>query len=210
MGIRIVLIDDHEIIRQGLTALLAGTVIEVVGEAGRGADALEVVDSNQPEIVLLDVRLLDVNGLTVLGLLRRERPTVKVLMLSSFDAPAYVAWAVVFGASGFLTKTISREELIAAIERVASGATLWTAEQLRRVNGALSVPDANDELAAALTAREAEVLSHLAEGRSNKEIARILELSCDTVKEHVQHLLRKLGVADRTQAAIWAVRKRLV
>lgn len=210
MGIRIVVVDDHEVIRRGLTALLSDTVIEVVGDAARGADVLQVVDSAVPAIVLLDVRLPDVDGLSVLALLRKQRPAVKVIMLSSYDAPAYVAGAVALGASGFLRKTISGKQLTSAIEWVAAGNELWTSEQLRSSSRMSTFPRVVDAIEIPLTSREADVLRHIAEGLSNKEIARVLKISCDTVKEYVQRLLRKLGVVDRTQAAIWAVRKEIV
>jgi DNA-binding NarL/FixJ family response regulator len=131
-------------------------------------------------------------------------------MFSSYDNPTYIARAVALGAAGYLVKNASREEIIAGIRRAANGESLWSREGLRRISGALATPRAPAELDAPLTKRESEVLKQLALGLSNKEIAQALDISYETVKEHVQHILRKLAVADRTQAAVWAVRKGLV
>jgi DNA-binding NarL/FixJ family response regulator len=131
-------------------------------------------------------------------------------MLSTYDNPTYVARAVALGASGYLMKGLSRDELVAAIRRVAEGGDAWTREELRRVTGALATPRVMADVEVPLTQRESEVLRQLAFGLTNKEIAQALGISYETVKEHVQHVLRKIGVSDRTQAAVWAVRKGLV
>jgi DNA-binding NarL/FixJ family response regulator len=128
-------------------------------------------------------------------------------MFSGNDNPTYVARAVALGAQGYLPKTASGKEIIAAVRAVAGGEDLWTRDLLRRVSGALA---SNSNTGVMLTKREGEVLKQLAFGLSNKEIAQALGISYETVKEHVQHILRKIGVSDRTQAAVWAVRKELV
>jgi DNA-binding NarL/FixJ family response regulator len=117
---------------------------------------------------------------------------------------------VALGANGFLLKGSSRDQLLAAIRKVASGEDAWTRDELRRVTGALATPRLASDVEAPLTQRESEVLRQLAFGLTNKEIAQALGISYETVKEHVQHILRKIGVTDRTQAAVWAVRKGLV
>ncbi|HEV3005817.1 MAG TPA: response regulator transcription factor, partial [Pirellulales bacterium] len=117
---------------------------------------------------------------------------------------------VALGAAGYLLKGMNRDALIDSIRRVAAGADAWTREELRRVTGALATPRVSGDVEVPLTQRESEVLRQLAFGLTNKEIAGVLGISYETVKEHVQHVLRKIGVADRTQAAVWAVRKGLV
>jgi DNA-binding NarL/FixJ family response regulator len=129
-------------------------------------------------------------------------------MFTGYDNPTYVARAVALGAAGYLVKNAAKDEIVAAVRQAAAGETLWSREGLRRVTGTLASQRMAD-LDATLTRRENEVLKQLALGLSNKEIAQALDISYETVKEHVQHILRKLGVADRTQAAVWAVRKGL-
>lgn len=210
MSIKLVIADDHEVVRFGLRSLVAGTDIEIVGEATTGEKAIELALQLQPDIVLLDVRMPNGDGLNVLGRLKLERPEMPVLMLSTYDNPTYVARAVALGAAGYILKQTDREKLIAAIRKTASGENAWTRDELRRVTGALATPRLNADVEVPLTQRESEVLRQLALGLTNKEIAQALHISYETVKEHVQHILRKVGVSDRTQAAVWAVRKGLV
>ena len=139
-----------------------------------------------------------------------KAPEIAVLMLSTYDNPTYVARAVALGAAGYVLKGIDREGLLDAIRKVAAGESAWTRDELRRVTGALATPRLNADVEVPLTQRESEVLRQLALGLTNKEIAQALHISYETVKEHVQHILRKVGVSDRTQAAVWAVRKGLV
>ena len=210
MTVRLLIADDHVVVRAGLKSLLAGVPdVEIVADAADGEEAIRLARRHRPEVVLLDVRMPGADGLSVLGQLRSELPGTAVVMFSSYDNPTYIARAVALGAAGYLIKSASREEIIAGVRRAAAGEALWSREGLRRVTGALSTPRAGPELDAPLTKRESEVLKQLALGLSNKEIAQALEISYETVKEHVQHILRKLAVADRTQAAVWAVRKGL-
>ena len=150
------------------------------------------------------------DGLTTLGRIKLDRPEMPVLMLSTYDNPTYVARAVALGANGYLLKGSNREKIISSIRRVATGENVWTREELRRVTGALATPRLAADVEVPLTQRESEVLRQLALGLTNKEIAQALSISYETVKEHVQHILRKVGVSDRTQAAVWAVRQGLV
>jgi DNA-binding NarL/FixJ family response regulator len=152
----------------------------------------------------------DGDGLSCLARIKTEDPDLPVLMFSTHDNPTYVARAVALGAAGFLLKRCSREQIIEAIHIAAQGEQVWTREELRRVTGALSTPRLPVDVEVPLTKRENEVLKQLAFGLTNKEIAQSLGISYETVKEHVQHILRKIGVSDRTQAAVWAVRKGLV
>ncbi|MHB8972303.1 MAG: response regulator [Pirellulaceae bacterium] len=210
MSIRLLIADDHEVVRCGLRSLMAGTDIEIVGEATTGEQAIQLALELKPDVVLADIRMPGGDGLNVLGRLKLESPEMAVLMLSTYDNPTYVARAVALGAAGYVLKGINREGLLDAIRKVAAGETAWTREELRRVTGALATPRLNADVEAPLTQRESEVLRQLALGLTNKEIAAALHISYETVKEHVQHILRKVGVSDRTQAAVWAVRKGLV
>ena len=210
MSIRLLIADDHAVVRAGLRAMLFGSDIEVVAEAATGNQALQQAAEHSPELILLDVRMPEMDGIACLGRLRTELPELPVLMFSGFDNPTYIARVVALGAAGYLSKTADKEKLIDSIRRVAAGESIWTRDELRRVTGALATPRASIDLEAPLTKRESEVLKQLALGLSNKEIAMALSISYETVKEHVQHILRKVGVSDRTQAAVWAVRKGLV
>ena len=209
MAIRLLVADDHEVVRSGLRSLVAGTEIKVVAEAGTGEDALRAAGQHQIDVVLLDIRMPDGDGLATLAQLRKNHPTVPVLMLTTYDNPTYVARAVALGASGYVLKGVGRDKLLDTIRRTARGEQAWTREELRRVSGA-GVTRVNTDLEAPLTPRETEVLAQLAHGLTNKEIAQALNISTETVKEHVQNILKKIGVADRTQAAVWAVRAGLV
>ena len=210
MSIKLLIADDHEVVRQGLKALFTGTDIKVVAEADTGDEAVKAALKLEPDVVLLDIRMPQVDGLTALGRIKLEAPNLPVLMLSTYDNPTYVARAVALGASGYLLKGATREEILEAIDKVQKGENVWTREELRRVTGALATPRLNADVEVPLTQRESEVLRQLAFGLTNKEIAQALHISYETVKEHVQHILRKVGVSDRTQAAVWAVRKGLV
>jgi DNA-binding NarL/FixJ family response regulator len=158
----------------------------------------------------LDVRLADNDGLSVLESLRAEAPNSRIIVFSNFDNPTYVARAQALGATDYILKDAPREEMLATIQAAAAGTGPTSSGQLRRVaeTMALRNKDASNEMS--LTQRETQVLRHLALGLSNKEIGLSLSISIETVKEHVQHLLRKMGVNDRTQAAVWAVKRGLV
>jgi DNA-binding NarL/FixJ family response regulator len=208
--IRVLIADDHEVVRNGLKTLLAGTEIKIVAEVASGAAAVKYALEEEVDVVLLDIRMPDGDGLTALGRIKLDKPDLPILVFSNFDNPTYVARAVALGASGYLLKSCTREELLAGIRTAAAGESAWTRDELRRVTGALATPRLTADVEVPLTQRESEVLRQLAYGLTNKEIANTLHISYETVKEHVQHILRKIGVTDRTQAAVWAVRKELV
>ncbi len=210
MSIRLLIADDHPVVRAGLRSMIAGSDIEIIAEASDGAQAFALAAERRPDVVLLDVRMPGTDGITCLGRLKTELPELPVLMFSAYDNPTYIARTVALGAAGYLIKTVDQQQIVNAIRRVAAGESIWSREELRRVTGALSTPRAAIDLEVPLTKRESEVLKQLALGLSNKEIALALTISYETVKEHVQHILRKVGVSDRTQAAVWAVRKGLV
>jgi DNA-binding NarL/FixJ family response regulator len=208
--IRLLIADDHEVVCSGLKTMVAGTDIKVVGEVATGTEAVKFALENEVDVVLMDIRMPDGDGLTALGRIKLDKPELPVLMLSTFDNPTYVARAVALGACGYVLKGCTRDELLGAIRSAATGESAWTRDELRRVTGALATPRLTADVEVPLTQRESEVLRQLAYGLTNKEIAQTLHISYETVKEHVQHILRKIGVSDRTQAAVWAVRKELV
>jgi DNA-binding NarL/FixJ family response regulator len=207
--IRLLIADDQEVVRSGLKSMLADTEIKVVAEVATGQAAVKYAVENQVDVVLLDVRMPDGDGLTALGHIKLDKPALPILMFSAFDNPAYVARAVALGASGYLLKGCTRDELVNAIKRSAAGENLWTRDELRRVARSLATPRITADVEAPLTQRESEVLRHLASGLTNKQIAEALHIGCETIKEHVQHIFRKIGVSDRTQAAVWALRNNL-
>jgi DNA-binding NarL/FixJ family response regulator len=208
--IRLLIADDHEIVRSGLKGLLAGTEIKVVAEVTTGQAAVKYALEHEVDVVLLDIRMPDGDGLTSLGRIKLDKPNLPILMFSSFDNPTYIARAVALGANGYLSKGCTRDELLNAIQTAAGGEDVWTRNELRRVAGALATPRLIADVEVPLTQRESEVLRQLASGLTNKQIADTLHISYETIKEHVQHILGKIGVSDRTQAAVWAVRKGLV
>ncbi len=210
MSIRLLIADDHEVVRTGLKSCLAGTEIEVVAEAETGDDCIRLAVESKPDVIILDVRMGKGDGLSTLGRIKLEHPALPVLMFSAYDNPTYVARSVALGASGFLLKSVPAETIAESIRKIAAGENIWTRDELRRVTGALATPRLSSDVEVPLTQRESEVLRQLALGLTNKEIALALSISYETVKEHVQHILRKVGVSDRTQAAVWAVRKGLV
>ncbi|MEQ1827080.1 MAG: response regulator transcription factor [Pirellula sp.] len=210
MSQKILFVDDHEIVRIGLRQMLAGTEFEVADEATNAEQGYNKFISQKYDLVILDVRLPGGDGLQLLGKIKTHSPSQPALIFSAYDNPTYVARAVALGANGYILKTDTREKILDAIQRTANGESIWSREELRRVTGALASMRVGGDSEIPLTQREGEVLKQLANGLTNKEIALSLGISYETVKEHVQHILRKIGVSDRTQAAVWAVRKNLV
>jgi DNA-binding NarL/FixJ family response regulator len=209
MGIRLLIADDHEVIRFGLANLLAGTNIEIVAQAANGKDCLKLAEKHKPDVVLLDLRMPDGDGLETLKKLRQKVPSVKVVMLSTYDHATYIAKAVVWGASDYLLKGSTWKAMIEVIQAAAAGKSPCISGELRRVAETMNnrEPVGDDQIQ--LTPRQAQVLRHLALGLSNEEIGRSLEISVETVKEHVQDILRRFDAKDRLQVAVWAVRKGL-
>ena len=208
--IKLLVADDHPVARSGVKGLLAGTQIRVVGEVANGKAAVKYVSEHEVDVVLMDVCMPEGDGLTALGRIRRAKSALPVVMFSAFDNPTYFARALALKASGFLLKGCTRNELVNAITTAAAGESVFTTDEIRRAAGALATPRITADIEVSLTHREAEVLRHMACGRTNKDIAKTLHISSETVKEHVLHTLRKIGLTDRTQAAVWAVRKGLV
>ncbi len=207
--IRLLIADDHEMVRSGLKSMLVDTEIKVVAAVASGQEAVKHALENKVDVVLLDVRMPDGDGLNALGRIKLDKPDLPILMFSYSDNPTYVARAAALGASGYLLKGCTRDELVNAIKAAAAGESTFTRDGLRRVTAAMATPRLTANVEAALTHREGEVLRQMACGLTNKQIAEALHISYETVKEHVQHILGKIGVTDRTQAAVWAVRNKL-
>ena len=209
--IRVVLVDDHELFRAGVRNELAG-LVDIVGEAGTVAEAAPLIRELDPDVVLLDVHLPDGGGEAVIATVAPERPAVKFLALSVSDAAEDVIAVIRAGARGYVTKTISRDELADAIRRVADGDAVFSARLAGFVLAAFRSGDpigADVELET-LTPREREVLQLIARGYLYKEIAARLHLSVKTVEAHVSSVLRKLQLSSRHELTRWAQERRLV
>lgn len=210
MSIRVVVADDHEVVRRGLAALFADSNISIVGEAASGEQAIEQTRKLKPDVLVLDIRMPGMDGIDTLEKIKSEMPETRVVMMSTYDNPTYVARSSALGASDYVLKGSSREQILEAITRAASGEPAAPESMLYRVRGNMTRRrEANDQ-ENPLTNRELQVLRHVALGLSNREIGKSLSISIETVKEHVQNILRKIDVADRTQAAVWAVKRGLV
>jgi DNA-binding NarL/FixJ family response regulator len=209
--IRIVLVDDHELFRAGVRGELAG-LVEIVGEAGTVAEAGPLVRDLDPDVVLLDVHLPDGGGEAVIAAVAPERPAVKFLALSVSDAAEDVIAVIRAGARGYVTKTISRDELADAIRRVADGDAVFSPRLAGFVLDAFRSGESlgADEELENLTPREREVLQLIARGYLYKEIAVRLHLSVKTVEAHVSSVLRKLQLSTRHELTRWAQERRLV
>ncbi len=205
---RLVIVDDHEVARAGLRSMLEREPdLEVVGEAVTGREAIALCRQLEPDVVLMDVRMPDVDGLSATQVIKARSPRTSVIVVTMHDNPDYLFEALKAGASGYILKDASQRELVRAVRQVIAGETLprpgRTAELLRRL--ARKPRPAVAQPAAGLTAREREVLELVTLGLTNREIAGTLSCSPGTVKVHVEHIIAKLEVSDRTQAAVRAV-----
>jgi len=205
--LRVLIVDDHPMVRAGLRSMLSGDEVEVVGEAGSGAEAVEQAVALGPELVLLDLELPDMDGVETLTRLKARAPRAAVLMVSMHADPSMVRRAVEAGAAGYVLKGIGRRELLAAVRAVRNGGSVLDPSLLR----ALANPAPAESIPVdALTRVELDTLALLAAGLTNREIAERMRWSVGTVKKYVQRILEKLNVSDRTQAAVVAVRQGLV
>ncbi len=201
MAIRIVIADDHQIVRRGIRMFLADDPdFEVVGEAANGAEAVEITRQQRPDVVLMDLLMPVMDGITAIGIIRREIPDVEVIALTSVLEDAAVVNAIKAGAIGYLLKDMQSDALLSAIKAAAGGQVQLSPEAAARLVREVRAPN-NPET---LSDRETDVLRHLAGGMSNKEIALELGIGENTVKTHVRSVLGKLGVQSRTQAALYA------
>jgi two-component system, NarL family, response regulator LiaR len=206
MTIRILLIDDHPLVRTGLRTVLDGeSDLEVVGEADTGTRAINLAHKLRPDVVLSDLLLPDLDGVTVTQRIRTDLPGTQAVILTSME-DASVARAVQVGAVGYVLKSANLVELIQAIRSAARGEVHLSARAAARLVHEMRSADSH----ISLSERELDVLRGLAIGRTNKEIARSLDIALTTVKSHVRSILDKLGVDSRTQAALYAVRSQLL
>ncbi|MER7172133.1 response regulator transcription factor [Streptomyces mesophilus] len=210
--IRVLLLDDHEVVRRGLSDLLGGEEdIEVVGEAATAEQALVRGPALRPDVAVLDVRLPDGDGITVCRELRSHMPDLACLMLTSFDDEDALLDAIMAGAAGYVLKQIKGSDLISAVRTVASGQSLLdpatTARLMRSLRGPDTPEPAEDARLAGLTERERAILALIGQGMTNRQIGKELYLSEKTVKNQISRLLAKLGVERRIQAAVIAAQK---
>ncbi len=208
--LRVLVVDDHSLFRRGLIALLASDPrVVVVAEAADAGEAQRLAAATQPDVVLLDHHLPGVRGIDALPGLREAAPAARVLMLTVSEDEADLVAALRGGAAGYLLKTVDSDALVDTLLRAAAGDAVVSPELTAKLVTAFrNLPAATDggsgDAPPNLSPREAEILSHIARGASNKEIARALAIAETTVKIHVQHILRKLGMSSRVQAAVWA------
>lgn len=201
--VRILLVDDHFVVRSGLAASLGlEDDLQVVAEAGSAAEALTACAAHTPDVVIMDLQLGEVNGITCTEQLGQAHPGIRIMVFSSFARDEDVYRAIRAGALGYLQKSAPREDLLKAIRTVATGKRYLPGDIAQRLAERLGRPEPSP--------REREVLAQMARGRSNKEIASALGLSEETVKRHVSNLLEKLGAQDRTQAVTEAIRRGLL
>ncbi len=213
MAIRVVIADDHSLVRQGLRRYLemAGD-IQVVGEASNGREVLGMMENGvgQPDIVLLDIRMPEMDGLETARKIRQRHPEIGVIMLTAYDDRQFVVEAVRAGARGYVLKARDAEHLIQTVRLVAGGNMVIDPQLVVALADELSQSKERDRKAETLTAREVEVLQVLAFGHTNKDIADQLGISPDTVKTHLEHIFEKLGATDRTAAVAEALRRHLI
>ena len=199
-----------ELIRLGVRAMLAGTSVKVVGEAVDAKSTLTLAKKHKPAVVLLDVAIPGGDAFELAGTLSKSLPGTAIVFMTALDNPTYMARACAVGAAHCLLKDVSQKDLVTAIENAAAGKPASGPSTFGRVTASLAAREKKPALDAGLTPRESQVLAHVAYGLSNEEISHTLGISVETVKEHVQNILRKLAVSDRTQAAVWAVRSGVV
>jgi DNA-binding NarL/FixJ family response regulator len=206
VSIRLVVVDDHPVVRDGLRGMLAGQPdLELVGEAADGAEAVAVVARARPDVVLMDLRMPGVDGVTAIGRLKADHPEVRVLVLTTYDTDADVVRALEAGATGYLLKDAPREELFRAVRAAARGETVLAQAVATRLVGRMQRP-----APAALSPRELEILRLVAKGATNRQAAAELFISEATVKTHLLHAFGKLGVSDRTAAVAIALERGLL
>ena len=199
-----------ELIRAGLRAMLAGSPVKIVGEAVDAPSTLTLAKKHKPTVMLLDAAIPGGDAFELVTKLAKPLPATKFVFVTEIDNPTYMARARAVGAANCLLMGFSQRELVTAIESAAAGKQVSGPAPFARVTASMEPRDARAARDSGLTPRESQVLSHVALGLSNAEIAQSLEISIETVKEHVQNLLRKLAVNDRTQAAVWAVKSGVV
>lgn len=210
--LRILLVDDHEVVRLGLSTLLEDVPdVTIVGEAGSAGEALQACESLKPDLVILDIRLPDQNGVDVCREIIKRWPQIRVIILTSYVNDELIAGAIRAGASGYVRKQVGNEELLRAIEAVRSGEALLDPQSTRRILQRMRQTEQLLDASAfnSLSKRELEVLLHVSQGKSNAEISQALTVSEKTVRNHITHLLDKLSMTNRIELATYAVKHNL-
>lgn len=212
MSIRVLIADDHHVVRRGLVFFLRTQKdLEVIGEAANGKEAVEQAQLLQPDIILMDLVMPEMDGIQATKIIKEKQPEIKIMMLTSFSDQDHVIPALQAGASGFQLKDIQPDELVTSIKKIIGGENQLHPKATSHLLANLSKNSKQEKnLLEDLTKREVDVLKEIAKGKSNKEIASSLFITEKTVKTHVSNLLAKLELADRTQAALFAVKNQLV
>jgi DNA-binding NarL/FixJ family response regulator len=201
--IRVLIVDDHPVVRAGLASLLRRQVgLKLAGAAHSAEEAIEILKRTSVEVMLLDLRMPSINGIDLLNILKTNEHQPKVIILSSYEYEEEIYQAIKAGARGYLSKNAPREEIVVAIETVVAGGTFFP----ERISKWIEEREARS----GLSAREIEILNMVAKGLTNKEIAGVLQISFYTVRNHVNHISSKLQVADRTEAATVAMRQGII
>jgi len=212
MSIRILIADDHHVVRRGLVFFLTTQKdLEIIGEAENGRKAVEMAKELKPDIILMDLAMPEMDGIQATKIIKEEEPSIKIMILTSFSDQDHVIPALEAGASGFQLKDIQPDELVTSIKKMVKGENQLHPKATSHLLANLShSSNPTKKLLEELTKRELDVLKEIAKGKSNKEIAASLYITEKTVKTHVSNLLAKLELADRTQAALFAVKNKLV
>ena len=213
--VRVLIADDHKLVCMGMRMLLEKAGFDVVGEASTGRQALQLGKETEPDVILLDIIMPDMDGLHALSALRAALPQTSVIMSTAYARPDFLARAIALGAAGYITKDDEPSSIPRAVRAVVDGEAIVNRDILTLALRELSsqtrtTPLGPDKEATALTPQQLRVLSLIAEGMDNATIAETLSLSKNTIKTHVREIFSRLGVTDRTQAAIWALRNGLV
>jgi len=206
----ILLVDDHPLLRKGLTQLIEfEDELEVIGEAGDGRTALELAKANEPDLIVLDLNMQDMDGLETLRAMRNADITSRIIMLTVSDNDEDVVCAITYGADGYLLKDMDPEQILEKLKEAALGKMVISEKLTHVLAGAIrGGSDKKSNVLAKLTSREHEILKLIAKGMSNKLIARELDISDGTVKVHVKHVLKKLELNSRVEAAVWMVHQK--
>lgn len=211
MAVNILLADDHRMVREGLKQLLeTDSEINVVAEAGDGYECLNLTNKTKPDIVLLDINMPNMDGIQVLNIMKQQKMLFKVIVLTIHNEIEYLVKALEIGCDGFILKDSDFDTLKKAIFSVYSGETYIEPSLMPLLNSSLAERDVLKEKVSDLTRREMEVLKMIASGAFNKEIALTLNISERTVKNHVSNIFKKIGVSDRTQAAVFAIKNNII
>lgn len=212
MSIKIVVVDDHHVVRRGLVFFLRTQKgLEIVGEAANGREAIDLAKSLKPDLILMDLVMPEMDGIEATRIIKKDQPEIRIMMLTSFSDQDHVIPALEAGASGYQLKDIEPDDLVASIKKMMAGENQLHPKATSHLLASLSKNQNREKNAKEeLTNRELDVLKEIAKGKSNKEIASSLFITEKTVKTHVSNLLAKLELTDRTQAALYAVKNKVV